>query len=349
MSSALDEAYERLHATGPEWGGNLANHGPMAAEVLARRGHADDVHGWVDAYVRRLDDLPSPSEPISDATWPDAMGNGRIGDWTTYLSRQASERPWQDVLVTWWPRLLPGIAAGATHGVIRVGHAVRTLLAERDPTPAAVTELAHGLAYWAARSTTVPGVNSPAGDLAAADALDAIPHIADQEGPIAGRLGRLADLSGWPASVEALRPPIDADDARARLTELVTAATLRYLAFGHGSPVLLIHTATAPNAVLHTLPALPARLWAQSLSASWAASAAITATYAPSQAASRADLPEVPAGADSVADLLERAVTHADEHVIKFADTAADVFTRTGNADALAAAVHASTLIEPAH
>ncbi len=206
MSSALDEAYERLHATGPEWGGNLANHGPMAAEVLARRGHADDVHGWVDAYVRRLDDLPSPSEPISDATWPDAIGNGRIGDWTTYLSRQASERPWQDVLVTWWPRLLPGIAAGATHGVIRVGHAVRTLLAERDPTPAAVTELAHGLAYWAARSTTVPGVNSPTGELAPADALDAIPHIADQDGPIAGRLGRLADLSGWPASVEALAP-----------------------------------------------------------------------------------------------------------------------------------------------
>jgi len=52
MSAVMDEAYERLHATGPEWGGNLSNHGPMAAEVLARRGHAADVHGWVDAYLR---------------------------------------------------------------------------------------------------------------------------------------------------------------------------------------------------------------------------------------------------------------------------------------------------------
>src|SRR3569833_107091 len=48
-----------------------------------------------------------------------------------------------------WPRLLPGSAAGATHGVIRVGHAVRSLLdLETGPR---VTELAHGLAYWAAR------------------------------------------------------------------------------------------------------------------------------------------------------------------------------------------------------
>lgn len=37
---------------------------------------------------------------------------------------------------------------------------------------------------------------------------------------------------------------------------------------------------------------------------------------------------------------------HGDEHVIKFADTAADVYARTGNADALAAAARATSLIE---
>jgi hypothetical protein len=47
-AGVLDEAYERLHHTGPEWGGNLSNHGPMAAEVLARRDHADQVPAWVD-------------------------------------------------------------------------------------------------------------------------------------------------------------------------------------------------------------------------------------------------------------------------------------------------------------
>ena len=69
MGTTLDEAYERLHATGPEWGGNLSNHGPMAAEVLARRGHVADVPRWVDAYLRRLDELPAAREAITDATW----------------------------------------------------------------------------------------------------------------------------------------------------------------------------------------------------------------------------------------------------------------------------------------
>lgn len=31
----LDEAYERLHRTGPEFDGWLSNHGPMAAEAAA--------------------------------------------------------------------------------------------------------------------------------------------------------------------------------------------------------------------------------------------------------------------------------------------------------------------------
>ena len=36
---ALAEAYQRFHRTGPEWGEDqLTNHGPMAAEVLVRRG-----------------------------------------------------------------------------------------------------------------------------------------------------------------------------------------------------------------------------------------------------------------------------------------------------------------------
>ena len=36
-------------------------------------------------------------------------------------------------------------------------------------------------------------------------------------------------------------------------------------------------------------------------------------------------------------EIFARAVNHGDEHVIKFADTAADVHARTGNPAALAA------------
>ena len=75
-----------------------------------------------------------------------------------------------------------------------------------DPS-SQLDELAHGLAFWAARSRAVPGAASPAGSLEAARALDGIPHLADQTGLIVHRLGRLAELPGWPAAQQALRAP----------------------------------------------------------------------------------------------------------------------------------------------
>jgi hypothetical protein len=349
----LDEAYERLHLTGPEFGGDeegnngLTNHGPMAVEVLVRRGHDVDVPRWVDAYMPRLEELPGADDRITGQTWRDALGDGRrVGDWTAYFSNQMTEHPWRDVLVTWWPRLLPGISAGATHGVIRVGHAVRTLLTGNEG-PAAQTELAHGLAFWAARWRSVPGVSVPAGTLDAAAALDAVPHLPVQQGVIASRIPRLADLAGWSASLTSLRPAVDAADVEERLTDLIDAATVRYLTHGYGSPVLLVHTATAPNAVLHALPVLPQPMWAPSLAAVWSASAAIVAMYEPAAAVPRAELPTAPTATDPAAEAVERAAAHGDEHVLKFTDTAAEVFARTGDPDALAAAVHASHLLEP--
>ncbi|GAA4707903.1 hypothetical protein [Phytohabitans rumicis] len=334
----LNEAYERLRHAGPEWGEDtLTNHGPMAVEVLVRRGHADEVHGWLDAYIRRLDDLPAPGDRVTGQNWPEALGDiRRIGDWTAYLTSAAGDQPWRDLLVTWWPRLLPGIAAGATHGVIRVSHAVRALLAG-DESPEAVTELAHGLAFWAARSTAVPGAAVPAGSLDAAEALAGVPRVAAQRGPVAARFGQLTATAGWSGSLAALRAPAGPEDTRAILADLVTAATLAYGTHGHASPVLLVHTATAPNAVLHCLPALPTQLWSPSLAAVWAASAAITSGWAPGEAA--------PEPAADAADIVDRAAAHGDEHVIKFADTAAEVYDRTGDTRALGAALRAGELL----
>ena len=345
-SAILAEAYQRLHFAGPEWDDNsLTNHGPMAVEVLVRRGHGADVHPWVDGYLPRLDDLPAATDPITDDTWREAMGDAdRVSDWTTYLARQAAERPWRDVLTRWWPRLLPAIAASTTHGVIRTSHAVRALLAG-DESAEARTELAHGLAFWAARAQYVPGVETPAGSLDAGEAFRGLPRIGDQHGSVAGRFGQLAELPSWPMSLTALRPPADPDDARDRLADLVDAAAAGYLGYGHTSPVLLVHTATAPNAVLHTLPALPREMWADSLTAAWAACAAIIVAYAPGQAPPREELPAAPTGGDLTAEMVDRAVAHGDEHVIKFTDTAVESYQRTGNPDTLAACVRAAELI----
>ncbi|GGS42045.1 hypothetical protein GCM10010171_41020 [Actinokineospora fastidiosa] len=342
VSEILDEAYARLHPTGPEWGDELSNHGPMAVEVLVRRGHADLVPRWVDRYLNRLDELPAPTGVITD--WQDALGDfSRLGDWVGYFHNETQERPWRDVLAIWWPRLIPGIAAGATHSVIRVSHALRVLLAG-DESPQAVAELVHGLAWWAARSTVIPNTAEPRGGLATKAAFDAVPRIPSQDGQLANRFGQLAELHSFPSALAALKPADTPEEARRRLTELVDAATLTYLTHGHGSPILLVHTATAPNAVLHALPALPEEQWAPSLTAAWAASAALIATYAPREAAPREVLPDAP---ESAAAVLDRAAENGDEHVIKFTDTAAEVHARTGDPDALAAAARIQEFIRP--
>lgn len=341
MTGTLDEALERLHTRGPERHGWLSNHGPMAVEALVRHGQAPLVHRWLDAYADKLEDMPPPGAPVTEANWREALGDPRrIADWARYFERETGDRPWREVLAVWWPRLLPGIAGGATHPVIRVGHAVRTLLTTEETAPR-VTELAHALGYWAARHLTLPAtvpVTPPAFTLnatasSAGAALDAVPAVPRQQGGILDRFDQLTALPAWPQPT----PDPGPDAARARLAELVTAATHRYATHAHGEPIMLVHAATAPNAVLRTLPALPRELWARSLAAAWAASAAVTAAYTPKSPAPYSLTALTPE------EVFERAAAHGDDHTIKFADTALDV----GDATALAAAVRSIELNEP--
>ena len=67
-STVLDEAYERFFLTGFEGDYGFANHGPMAAEVLVRLGHAEaSPYGWTTTSVstdwRRHQNPAGPSRP----------------------------------------------------------------------------------------------------------------------------------------------------------------------------------------------------------------------------------------------------------------------------------------------
>ncbi|MFI5866725.1 questin oxidase family protein [Streptomyces sp. NPDC051546] len=328
----LDEALQRLHGSGPERLGRLTNHAPMAVEALSAHGQAGSVHRWVDLYADKLEEFPARVERITAANWQAALGDPRrSADWIGHFEREIADRPWREVLAQWWPRLLPGMYGGSTHPLIRVGHAVRTLLAGENTAPR-LAELAHGLGYWAARHHPVAELTPLPGARSAAAALDAVPPLGDRNGSFPDRLGRVTALPLWAAA------STDPDQARLHLTELVRAATHRYATHGHGDETMLVHAATAPNAVLRTLPALPRALWAPSLHAAWTASAAVTAMYAPD-----APVAYTPPGTFTAEEVFERARAHGDEHVIKLTDTALDV----GDATALAAALRSIELSEP--
>ncbi|MGW0859177.1 questin oxidase family protein, partial [Streptomyces sp. NPDC002690] len=166
----------------------------------------------------------------------------------------------------------------------------------------------------------------------AAATLDLVPPVGVRDGGFSARLDRVGALPVWAADV---REP---GDAYERLTELVRAATHRYATHGHGDATMLVHAATAPNAVLRTLPALPEALWPPSLRAAWTASAAVTAMYAPD-----APVAYTPPGTFIPEEVFERALAHGDEHVIKLTDTALDF----GDRPALAAAWRSIELTPP--
>ncbi|MEV4478411.1 questin oxidase family protein [Micromonospora coxensis] len=333
-SSVLDEAYERVRHTGPERNGWLSNHAPMAVEALVHRGHERAVHRWIDSYADKLEERPRGIRSIPRDEWRDPLGDPvRTGDWLNYFDRELAGEPWRDVLVRWWPRLLPGIAAGATHGVIRVGHAIRALLDEE--TEPRVAELGQGLAYWAARwQPLAPPGAGPYATSDARSALDAVPLVPDQRFGIRARLAQLADLTEWPSAAGAV-PGTDTDDVPTRLGGIVDAAVIRHGTHGYASPVMLVHAATAPNAVLRSLPVLPSTLWAPSLAAAWAATAAVTAVFAPAEAR-----PAPPAGTDlDLDEVMRRATDTGDAHAIKFIDAVSDTYTRSADPALLAIGV----------
>lgn len=333
----LDEAYEQLHTTGPEFEGWLSNHGPMAADALMRLGRGEDMAGWVRGYVRRLEPMPDARWPIIEAEWPGLLGDAsRLGDWCALLTQQVRDEPWDAVLARWWPRLVPGAVASAAHGLIRTGHAVRAL--RETVTEPRLVELGQALGYWAARWQPVPG---PALNRGAADvgsALDELP-ARGLTGGIRTRLASLDDDATWPAALAAVAPVTDPLAVPTALDALVDAAVTRYGRWGHGAQIMLVHAATAPRAVALVVPALPEQLWPGAFKVAWVVTATIATIYRPPR-------PPVAAGAQvaAVDEVIERAVATGDEQAIKFTEVAVESHRR-GNTSALASAAHAAALI----
>ena len=337
----LDEAYERLHARGPEFDGWLSNHGPMAVDALLRLGRGTDVRRWVVSYERRLEALPGARWAITAQDWRECLGDpSRLGDWLAFSIQQVHEEPWQQVLARWWPRLLPGAVASSTHGLIRTGHAVRAL--RDEVTRPRLDELGQALGYWAARWQPLPGGGTASGALDAGAALDALPPAGAGVG--GGARTRLAALGADPAWVSALaghRRPASAADVPGALDDLTDAAVSRYPRWAVANPVMLVHTATAPRAVALVLPSLPMDLWRASYDGAWAVTAAITAAYRPVSSAAVRSPDERSDAALDVPELLSR---NDDEHVVKFLEVAVES-QRRANPDAATAARRAVSLI----
>jgi hypothetical protein len=311
--SALDEALERLSGTGPEYGPGFANHGPMASEALVRLGRPGAVSPWLDHYRPRLRPHPEARERIG-AGWSEALGQpSRVGDWIAFFGERLSEAGWKEVLDTWASRLAPGLVGAATHGLIRTGHAARSL-GVRD-TPARIRELAEGLGYWAARFEPLPGKPGVPRHRVPSQVIEEVPHLPDEAhtgGLISAALLELEHLPSFGAVVDAVDP-----DAPLFLSDLTATFARVYLEQVRSGRSLIgfIHSVTGPSAIRLILPHVSPKTGRALLSYGWQAAAGLYAALG--KPVGRLELGHPP---QDLASLVDRAVATDDEHAIKFTE-----------------------------
>src|SRR5215467_5295626 len=317
MSATIDEVLNILHRTGPDLVGGNSNHGPMAAEALFALGRPDAVLPWIEGYKSRFQDHPQTRNPISPEDWQASLGDrSRVADWVAFFDRELAEAPWQAVLQAWVPRLAPGLWAAATHGPIRTGHAVRSLVA--GTTPQRLHELAEGLGYWAARYQMLPG--RPSGRRTGHSPSEAVQYVRRVHGPDFEASGSIVQqikgLDDYPEFATAVDLVDTAGDLAWFLSNLTETCAGLYLANPKGL-IAFVHTVTAPSALRLLAPYLTdadARLAARY---AWQACAAIYAWYSTTPPPSLSDL-TLPT--EDPETLIDRAVAAGGAHTIKFTE-----------------------------
>jgi hypothetical protein len=336
----MDDALEIMGTYGPDLANGLTSHGPMAAEALCALGRPDAVLPWVERYRAGMLPRPPARERISRERWRDALAQEpRFTDWAEFFAEELREAPWGAVVERWVGRLAPGICASATHGVIRVGHAVRGL--DESGSPHRMRELADALASWASTYQELPAsAGATARQMGPRDAIMEVSMVPPARrrffGTITSSLDALTEFPPFAPVIDLLDV---GGDAHALVSELTDTFARVYLANTHDvlTAIVFIHGVTSIAAVGNILPHLDDATRRMALRFAWQSSCALYATFG-----SRPAPDEHIEPSDTDADLIvDRAVAHGDEHAIKFAEACLHQHARTPSPAYLAAARHA--------
>jgi hypothetical protein len=237
-----------------------------------------------------------------------------------------ADRPWRELLRESLPRLVPGLAAGATHGLLRTAHAVRAL--EAEETQARRRELAFGLAYWAGRYEILPGRPGakPVKGMGPARLLARIAPL-----PLEKRAGdllsqamrRLADDASFVVTLESA--DLSGAEPGPFLSELCAAAAGLYLDNLHAR-IAYVHAVTGPSALRLVAPYLEPEDMQRALGVALQVAAGIHAVSAriPGEAGQEAAIEnpdiEIEKVAESRDEIRYRAACSLQEHAIKFSE-----------------------------
>jgi hypothetical protein len=339
-----DAALEELAAYGPDLRNGLTSHAPMVVDALAALGRSDAVMPWLAHYRPQLLPHPAPREPIPRDDYASAFGReDRFADWEAFFVNELANAPWSDVARTWVPRLAPAVCASAAHGVIRTGHAVRSL-AHRE-TPVRVRELAAGLGYWAAAYQTLPTRRTGARGAAARDAIRDVAIVPPSErrfdGTIVSSLAGLEDFAPFAGAIELLDV---ARDPATVLSEIAETFARVFLTNAHDTlgAIVFVHAVTSVSALRTLLPYVDADAAREATAYAWQTGCGLYATFGSAPPA------RDPIAPVSLATLADRAIAHGDDHAIKFTEACLREDALAPSAAFAAAAERALSLLVPA-
>ncbi|MBI3250085.1 MAG: DUF4243 domain-containing protein [Deltaproteobacteria bacterium] len=316
----IDEALELLSAYGPDLRNGLTNHAPMAVEALCALGRSDAVLPWIEKYRAGMLPRPAAQSRIEDRNWRAALAHPeRTTDWSEFFRELLREQPWREVLQQWMSRLASGLCGSATHGVIRVGHAVRSLT--QGESSERMRELADALGYLAANYQELPTIleTTDAG-WNPSEAIGRValvpPELRRFSGTITSALEGLDAFPEFASVIGLLR--VDGDDASRLVSQLTETFARVYLANAYNvlTAIVFIHGVTSAAALRSLLPYLDAETARQALRFGWQAGCGLYAAFGSrTELAAGDDLPR-----ETLETLVDMAVAHGDEHVIKFTE-----------------------------
>jgi hypothetical protein len=343
--STLDAALERLAPYGPHLANGMTSHAPMVVEALAALGRADALLPWIEKHRSDLTARPAAVAPIAREAWRGVLGRAdRFADWSDFFARELAESPWRDVVARWTLRFAPGFCAAATHGVLRVGHAVRSL--EQAETPLRLRELGEAFASWAYAYQVLPTGSLVPGMLRARDAIGAVPIVPAGERRFQGTIvSALEGLDAFPPFLSVIHL-LDVRPAPERLLSELTESFARvFLANARDwlGTVVFVHGVTSIAALRALLPYLSSDAARTAVQYAWQSSAALYAAFA--TAGPQWDEIEPPV--EPVEALVARAVASGDDHAIKLTEACLREHALAPSNAYLAAVARAVSVLAP--
>jgi len=149
--SELDALLARARNDSVEFPLFLANHVPMVLIALDRLGAPPErLEEWYETYRAKnhLARVPNPVAPIDAQYWEASLGDrAREADYRSFFAGEVSRLGVAGAVQTYLPRLIQGLAASATHPLMRLAYGIL----ESDEQ-----EVGVALAYWATCHLPLP-------------------------------------------------------------------------------------------------------------------------------------------------------------------------------------------------